>query len=182
MNTDTKNVIIAGIGGQGTVLSSRLIAAAAMKNGSFVRTAETIGMAQRGGSVTSHVRIDSEDAASMIPPAGADLLIAFKASEALRASHFLRRGGCALINLSEGETIPENLDSFSVSAIDGSTLAISAGSIKTLNVVMIGASCGLGILNFDRDFLLGVICEMVPEKYRELNIRAFDAGFSGVKK
>ena len=58
-----ENIIIAGIGGQGTVLASRLIAAAAMESGHFVRTAETIGMAQRGGSVTSHVRIDSEDVA-----------------------------------------------------------------------------------------------------------------------
>ncbi len=73
-----QDILITGVGGQGTVLASRLIAACAMAEGQFVRTAETIGMAQRGGSVVSHVRIGAADRSPLIPLGGADLIIAFE--------------------------------------------------------------------------------------------------------
>ena len=81
------NCLVVGVGGQGVVLASRLVAAACMKAGAFVRTAETIGMSQRGGSVASHVRAASDDAAlpsSLIETAGADLVLSFEPGEALR--------------------------------------------------------------------------------------------------
>lgn len=173
---EINNIIIAGIGGQGTVLSSRLIAAAAMRAGEFVRTAETIGMAQRGGSVTSHVRINSRLAASMIPPAGAELLIAFDKTEAVRAAHFLKEGGLALINSTDKEP-PSSLKDAVM--FDGTGAAMNAGSVKTLNVAMLGAAERYGMLPFDCNAMLAAINEMIPEKYREMNIKAFGNGRCG---
>ena len=93
-----QDILIAGVGGQGTVLASRLIAAAAMAQGAFVRTAETIGMAQRGGSVVSHVRITAEELSPLIPLAKADLIIAFEPAEAVRSLERLAPGGRCIVN------------------------------------------------------------------------------------
>ena len=90
------NCLVVGVGGQGVVLASRLVAAACMRAGAFVRTAETIGMSQRGGSVASHVRAASDDAAlpsSLIESAGADLVLSFEPGEALRAYGRLKPSG-----------------------------------------------------------------------------------------
>ena len=93
-----KDILICGVGGQGTVLASRIIAAAAMDEGNAVHSAETIGMAQRGGSVTSHVRIGGEAYSPMIPPGGADMLLAFEPGEAERNLRYLKKGGTAVVN------------------------------------------------------------------------------------
>jgi indolepyruvate ferredoxin oxidoreductase beta subunit len=175
-----ENIIIAGIGGQGTVLASRLIAAAAMESGQFVRTAETIGMAQRGGSVTSHVRINSEDVASMIPYGSADLLIAFDATEALRASVYLKKGGRALINLPDGKTLPDGID-FETVTVDAEKIAIECGSAKALNVALIGVASANSMLPFDVNFMRGIIEKNVPAKFAKLNLACFDAGSKHVK-
>lgn len=171
-----ENIIIAGIGGQGTVLASRLIALAAMECGHFVRTAETIGMAQRGGSVTSHVRVNSENKASMIPFGGADLLIAFDPNEALRRSCYLRGDGNALICLPDGAEKPSIAQKSLY--VDAVSLALSCGSAKTLNVVLLGAACGAGLLPFENAFMRGIFRQMIPEKYLDMNIAAFDAGIT----
>ena len=85
------DVLVAGVGGQGTILASRLIAQSAMEDGCFVRSSETIGMAQRGGSVVSHVRVDGEDKSSVIPLHTADLLLAFEPAEAARVLPRLKK-------------------------------------------------------------------------------------------
>ena len=175
-----ENIIIAGIGGQGTVLASRLIAAAAMESGCFVRTAETIGMAQRGGSVTSHVRINSKDVASMIPYGSADLLIAFDATEALRASVYLKKGGRALINLPDGRELPEGID-FDVLTVDAEKIAVECGSAKALNVALIGVAAANSMLPFDCDFMRVIIEKNVPAKFAKLNLSCFDAGCKCIK-
>ena len=87
------DVLIAGVGGQGTILASKLIARSAMEDGLFVRSSETIGMAQRGGSVVSHVRVDCEEGSSVIPLHTADLLLAFEPAEAARHLNRLKKGG-----------------------------------------------------------------------------------------
>lgn len=92
------DVLVAGVGGQGTILSSRILGAMAMNQDRFVRTGETIGMSQRGGTVVSHVRIDSENKCSYIPPNGADLLIGFELCEAARNLIYLKQGGNAVVN------------------------------------------------------------------------------------
>jgi indolepyruvate ferredoxin oxidoreductase beta subunit len=172
------DIIIAGVGGQGTVLASRLIAAAAMKNGQFVRTAETIGMAQRGGSVVSHVRIDSKNKSSLIPPGTAGLLIAFDANEAVRNSAFLKNGAHCIINLKKNQPLPDIYKS--AVFIDGISIAEKAGSTKAVNTVLIGAASGCGFLGFDKEYMLDVIKEIFPLKYTELNIKAFEYGYNEV--
>ena len=94
----TKNVLLCGVGGQGTVLASRLIALAAMEKGMEARGAETIGMAQRGGSVVSHVRIGGEIYSPMIPHKGADVMIGFEPAEAVRCLPYLKKGGCVAVS------------------------------------------------------------------------------------
>ena len=93
-----KNIILAGVGGQGVVLASKLIASCAMQKGERAHTAETIGMAQRGGSVFSHVRIGEGAYSPLIPYGAADLIIGFEPSEALRALPYLRAGGTVVVS------------------------------------------------------------------------------------
>jgi indolepyruvate ferredoxin oxidoreductase beta subunit len=94
-----KNIILCGVGGQGTILASRLIASAAMKKNLPIKTAETIGMAQRGGSVFSHLRI-GEAGTPLIAKGQADLIIAFEPGEAVRQLPFLRKGGAVVVSSS----------------------------------------------------------------------------------
>ena len=93
-----KSFILAGVGGQGTVLASKLLAFAAMEQGLAVRTAETIGMAQRGGSVVSHVRVGASHS-PMVPLGGADAVIGFEPAEAVRALPYLKKGGAAVVSV-----------------------------------------------------------------------------------
>ena len=93
-----KDILICGVGGQGTVLASRIIAASAMDEGNTVHSAETIGMAQRGGPVTSHVRIGEDASSPLIPLGCADLLIAFEPSEAVRNLRYLKKDGFVIVN------------------------------------------------------------------------------------
>ena len=87
-----KNCLLCGVGGQGVVLASRLIAFAAMEKGNFVRTTETIGMAQRGGSVVSHVRMGEQVHSPLIPEGEADVILAFEPGEAVRCLPYLKKG------------------------------------------------------------------------------------------
>ena len=93
-----KSIIIAGVGGQGTLLASKILSAAAEKRGLFVRTSETIGMAQRGGSVCSHLRIGAEDVSPVIPSAHADVLIGFELAEAARQIPKLKKSALCVVN------------------------------------------------------------------------------------
>ena len=93
-----KNCLLCGVGGQGVVLASKLIAYAAMDKGMDVRTSETIGMAQRGGSVVSHVRMGTKIHSPMIPKGCADVIMAFEPAEAVRCLPYLKEGGVAVVN------------------------------------------------------------------------------------
>lgn len=190
------DIIIAGVGGQGTVLASRMLAQAAMEQGLAVRTAENIGMAQREGSVQSHVRIGQLDYGPLIPEGQADLLIAFEPAEAARSLSILKPQGTALINqatvvpvtVSLGqskypeEAIVEHIRHRVPSAkfIPAADLATAAGNFRTANVVMLGAVAGLGIMPFSAEALLQTMLSMVPEKVRDVNRKAFEAGMESV--
>jgi indolepyruvate ferredoxin oxidoreductase beta subunit len=93
------NCILAGVGGQGTVLASKLIAQAAMDKGQNVRTAETIGMAQRGGCVVSHVRVGDEIFSPLIPKHTADIIIGFEPAEAVRCLSYLKKDGTVVVSI-----------------------------------------------------------------------------------
>jgi indolepyruvate ferredoxin oxidoreductase beta subunit len=190
------DILIAGVGGQGVVLASRLLATAAMDAGFHVATAETIGMAQREGSVTSHVRIGEDVSGSLIPQGKADLLIGLEPAEAARNILFLGEDGNMVVNehaimpSTQGcdeydpEKILEFLKESCLQAIiaDFTGLAKDAGTYKAANVAMIAASAGAGLLPFSEEYLWGVLEKMIPEKYREVNRRVFDKAIESVSR
>ena len=114
-----KDILLCGVGGQGTVLASKLIASAAMRDGNIVHSAETIGMAQRGGSVTSHVRIGEKASAPLIPLGSADLILAFEPSEAVRNLKYLKKDGVVIVNSVPVKPVTESLKS---TGYDGSEM------------------------------------------------------------
>jgi len=170
--------MIAGVGGQGTVLASKLIAAAAMKCGYDVRTTETIGMAQRGGSVVSHVRVGENIFSPLIPLGKADALIAFEPAEAVRQLPYLGAEGTLIVcepALKAAvmiDYLKENVQKLFV--IDGRRLAEQ--SAKTLNVALLGAAAAGGIFPFDGEIIKEIIPEMLPQRFWEMNIKSFETG------
>lgn len=184
------DVLIAGVGGQGTVLASRIIAAAAMESGYFTRTSETIGMAQRGGCVVSHVRIGSENESSIIPITHADLLIGFEIAEAARNLYRLNKDGKCVINnmtvkpvssmLGKNSYKQTEIESFikasvpSAMFVDGYNLARDAGSVKAINMVLLGAAVSKGMLPFDKAVIEKVMRKNIAPKFLDLNLKAFN--------
>ena len=186
----TFNCMIAGVGGQGTVLGSKLIAAAAMKSGYDVRTTETIGMAQRGGSVVSHVRIGENIFSPLIPPGKARILIAFEPAEAVRQLPFLDEQGLLVVcdNAIKPATgigvggvyeaaamidyLKANMQKLVV--IDGRR--INEHNAKTLNVALLGAAAQSGMLPFSAEILKETIPEMLPERFHEINLKSYEIG------
>lgn len=182
------NIILCGVGGQGTILASKLIARAAMERGVAVKTAETIGMAQRGGSVFSHVRLGEGIASPLMARGAADLIIAFEPAEAVRQLPYLKRGGCVVV--SARPVVPvsamtggpaydyEGIMSYlraqvtNLVVVDADKAAEDLGSPKCLNVVLLGAAARAGELGLSEADLLAAIHDRLPEKLWELNERA----------
>ena len=188
------DILIAGVGGQGTILASRLLANAAMVADRFVRTGETIGMAQRGGSVVSHVRIDSREVSPYIPFGSADLLISFEYAEAARNANRLKPDGRMLVNtqrvypttVTSGGAIyyEEKMAPYIDGAlmVDGYHLAQRAGSVKSINVVLLGAALGAGLLPLTKDDMREAIRQSVRETFWELNFNALEMGCEYARK
>ncbi len=124
------DVLVAGVGGQGTILSSRILGAMAMNRGIFVRTGETIGMSQRGGTVVSHVRIDSREKSAYIPLAGADLLIGSELCESVRNLSYLKKDGRVVANTQQIRpvTVSLGLQAYDAAAMEKSFYPADAGS------------------------------------------------------
>ena len=183
-----KNIILCGVGGQGTILASKLIAAAAMKKGLGVKTAETIGMAQRGGSVFSHVRLGEDLHSPMIAPGQADIIIAFEPAEALRHLPFLKEGGTVVASLAPifpvstliGDSsypLEEVLQQLkaaikNLTLIDSEAAIRELGSPKVLNVLLLGAAVRTGELGLELEDIEAALHEKVPARFQELNDRA----------
>ena len=186
------NVIIAGVGGQGTVLMSRLIGSAGISAGLSVRGTETIGMAQRGGSVLSHVRMGSEIFSPLIPLGKADLVIALESGEAVRALPYLWEGG-ALVTLDRAvkpvtsslgkdgyeaapmiECLKRSVEKLIV--VDGGELMTRCGTARTSNVALLGVAAAAGFLPFGLGEVAAAVRERVPAKYLEMNETALSVG------
>ena len=183
-----KSIILCGVGGQGTIMASRLIAAAAMEKGLDVRSAETIGMAQRGGSVFSHIRIGKDINSPLIAKGEADLIIGFEPAEAVRQLPYLRAGGAAAVSLRSvmpvSATIGKSVYPYDdiidylksnvtrLTLVDSEAAAAQLGSSRVLNVVLLGAAGRSGELGIDEDALLSAIDKIIPEKFRQLNREA----------
>lgn len=185
-----KDIMICGVGGQGTVLASKIIAASAMDEGFAVHSAETIGMAQRGGPVTSHVRIGDDAFSPLISAGGADLLIAFEPSEAVRNLRYLKKDGFVIVNsvpvkptsLSGGADYDGKAEiKFLTSrcrclAVNSDELCAPFGSSKFFNVAVLGAAAGTGELGLSADTVRNEIIKTVPQRFLEKNLAAFAAG------
>lgn len=186
-----KDVMICGVGGQGTVLASKIIAAAAMREGNKVHSAETIGMAQRGGPVTSHVRIGDEAFAPLIPQGCADVLLAFEPAEAVRNLTFLKKDGTVIVNSVPTKPVTESLQETGYDGkemldylqrkcncivIDGEKLCEPFGSARYFNIAILGVAVGSGCLGIDEKSVVTEIENRVPERFRETNLAAFQAG------
>lgn len=184
------DILIAGVGGQGVVLASRMLALAAVKSGFHVSTAETIGMSQREGSVSSHIRIGDETSGSLIPIGQADLLLGFEPAETVRNLPFLRKGGKILVNthaIPPASRPPGNpaydpmgLLSFlkaqcpEILYFDFTKLAEEAGTNRAMNIAMLGAAFGIGVLPFPEETLWTLLDTEIPEKHRDVNKAAFE--------
>lgn len=186
------NFVLAGVGGQGTLLASNILADVALAAGLDVKKSEVHGMAQRGGSVISHVRWHPETVYSPIVGVGeADILLAFEKLEALRFAHYLRPGGTAVVNdmsivpitVSTGGAVypgDEHLAPAFAAAratvitVPGERLAQEAGNVKAANVVLLGALSML--LPLSEEVWWACLEQRVPKRFIELNRQAFASG------
>lgn len=186
-----QNILIVGVGGQGTLLASVLLGNIALEEGYDVKLAEVHGMAQRGGSVVTHVRISENEVASpLIEEGGADVIIAFEELEAYRWISWLKKGGAIFVNTQQIKPMPvimgnaeypqdiiEFLKSNSekVTALDALGIAAECGSIKAVNTVLLGAVARE--LPFSRELWLKQIEKNVKPRFVELNKQAFIRGY-----
>ncbi len=185
-----KNIVLCGVGGQGTVLASKLIAAAAMKKGLSVMSAETIGMAQRGGSVFSHVRIGEDVCSPMIARGSADLIVGFEPGEAVRMLPFLKEGGQVVTSsrailpvtasLSGSSYNGEDMVSYlkrhveNLLVVDSEKACGELGSPKALNPLLLGAAVSSGRLGFTEEDIKDAIAERLPERFHKMNFAALE--------
>ena len=192
------SIVIAGVGGQGTLLASKILSEAAQRRGLFVRTSETIGMAQRGGSVSSHIRIGSQDVSPVIPLRHADVLIGFELAEAARQLNRLKPNASAVVNvdciiptnvaLRQGEYhCDEYLSAIKNNIgrgyyINAAPVAIEAGDARTLNIVLLGFSVGAGILPFEEDEIREAMECCIKPRLLEINRKAFLMGAEAARK
>ncbi len=187
------NILIAGVGGQGTLLASRVLGKYAALSGKDCKLSEIHGMSQRGGSVVTHVRIGDKIYSPVVWEGSADIALAFETLEAARVKHYLKKEGVLLVNETEilpmpcitgAAEYPQGLKEKIVSEnknacfIPAQAWALEAGSAKATNIVMIGALCKL--TGFDRGIMEQAIADCVPAKFAALNLQAFALGYERV--
>ncbi len=190
MAKGTKRVMFAGVGGQGILLASRVLAEGLLRAGLDVKSTEVHGMAQRGGSVVTQVCFGERVYSPLVGPGAIDILVTLEKLEALRYVHFLKRSGILLANRREIPSLPvltgavpyprdieERLASFPVSLylIDADREAERLGNARVMNVVLLGALVQLAGLTGLVDWK-EVVAGAVPPQYREVNLRALEAG------
>ena len=184
----TTNIMIVGVGGQGTLLASRILGNAVIRKGYDVKVSEVHGMSQRGGSVITYVKYGDKVYSPIIDKGEADIILAFELLEAYRSLPFLKKGGKILVNnqkinpmpvitgaMAYPEDILSKLPQGSVTAIDALSLAQQAGNAKAVNVVLIGLLAKSSSISYE-DWV-ETIRATVPPKFLEINLKAFDLGF-----
>ena len=186
---NVKNIMIVGVGGQGTLLTSRILGNLAIHGGYDVKLSEVHGMAQRGGSVVTFVRYGEQVAEPIVEEGCADVLIAFERLEALRYLHFLKKDGVVIVNdwridpitvvtgaAEYPENILETLQAARKTVVGEATkTALEMGAPKAFNVVVLGAAARY--MGFEKDDWVKVLEATVPPKTVEVNRRAFEAGY-----
>ncbi len=182
------DILIVGVGGQGTLLASRVLGKYALDKGFDVKLSEVHGMAQRGGSVMTYVRIGEKIASPIIDEGRTDLILAFEKLEALRYLHYLKEGGETLYSTQEimpmpvvtgAAEYPQGIEALLPgTGIDALALALEAGNAKAANSVMLGALCKK--MGLDRQAFEEALLASIPQKTIEMNKKAFELGYSAV--
>ena len=176
--SNVKSALLVGVGGQGAILISKIMSNGFMQAGFDVKQSEVHGMAQRGGSVSTQVRWGDKVYGPVFGKGEADIMVALERMEAVRYAEFLKPDGVAVI-ASGAETYPDGCIEamekvFRTIAVPASEIALDLGNARCMNVVLFGAMCdSLGCPQIDWE---QVVADTVPEKVKELNIRAFRAG------
>jgi indolepyruvate ferredoxin oxidoreductase beta subunit len=184
-------MLVTGVGGQGIILASDIIGEAAMSAGYDVKKTDTLGMAQRGGSVVSHVRIGEKVRSPLISEGQVDVLLAFEKLEAARWVNFLHEGSTVIINEHAQPPLAVNLgyekypDDDEIKAllnqrtakvyfVDGNGQAKRAGDVRALNAYMLG--CASSFLPLETSAWQETIAARVPPRFKQINMTAFEAG------
>ena len=185
----TKNIMIVGVGGQGTLLASRILGNVVISSGYDVKVSEVHGMSQRGGGVVTYVKYGEKVFSPIIDKAEADIILAFERLEAYRALPFLKKNGKLIVNDRRIDPMPvitgameypegiteEMKEKADVTALDALALAEEEGSPKAVNVVMIGLMAKHTDIAYNR--WVDTIKETVPAKLLDINLKAFDLGY-----
>lgn len=189
----TKNIIICGVGGQGSLLASRILGYVAMAKDYDVKVSEVHGMAQRGGSVVTYVRYstDSKVASPVICKGEADIMMCFEQLEAARMLPYLKKNGTLIVNTQKilpmpvvmgaaeyPENIVDKIKSLGIKIVscDAIDEALKLGNEKCVNVILIGMLARIS--DFEKELFIEAINNCVPEKHRALNLRAFEVGYN----
>lgn len=185
----SKNYILCGVGGQGIVLASKLLSHCIMDKGVQVRTAETIGMAQKGGSVVTHLKMGDKLYSSLVPKQGADVVIAFEAIEALRNLSYLKEDGVMIVHkkvitpfgkvaqeeLKEENIIKELKNKVkNLYVVDGEKIYREVKSYKAVNVMMVSMVCLLGLVDITIEELKNAIEKRINPKFHHMNINVVE--------
>jgi indolepyruvate ferredoxin oxidoreductase beta subunit len=187
---DTKNIMIVGVGGQGTLLASRILGNAVIDMGYDVKVSEVHGMSQRGGSVVTYVKFGEKVNSPIIDCGEADIILAFELLEAYRALPYLKQGGRLIVNdqcinpmpvITGAAKYPENIveklsAKVSTTSVDALALATMAGSIKSVNVVLIGLMAKSTDIPYE--VWKQAVTNTVPAKFLDVNLKAFDLGYN----
>jgi len=190
MGKEIKSILIVGVGGQGTLLASRILGNVALKMNFDVKVSEVHGMSQRGGSVVTYVKFSDKVYSPLIEKGEADLIMAFEKLEALRCIDFLTKYGKMIINEQEinpmpviigkakyPENIIDNLKKeHRIYSLDALKIAGECGNTKAVNTVLIGVMASL--MGIDKKIFLEVIHEVVPAKALAVNLKAFEEGYN----
>lgn len=183
------NMVIVGVGGQGTLLASRILGALALEQGVDVKVSEVHGMSQRGGSVITYVRMGESVASPMVDFGGADYVLCFEQLEALRALPYLKKGGTLITNtgrispmpvitgqaLYPDDIIEQLREEADVIALDAGAMAAEAGESRAVNLVLLGVLAQQ--LSLDKRVWLTAIESCIHERFRSTNLKAFEIGY-----
>lgn len=190
---DKLNIMIVGVGGQGTLLASRVLGTVALKKGFDVKVSEVHGMSQRGGSVVTYVKFDKKVYSPLVEIGEADIILAFEQLEALRWIEYMAPKGKMIINdqrinpmpvIMGKAKYPENIiekikSNFeNIFSLDALKIAREAGSTKAVNIVLLGVMAAM--TDIPKSVWLEAMQEVIPAKLLDINVRAFEEGFAQV--
>lgn len=188
---ETKSIMIVGVGGQGTLLASRLLGNALLSKNYDVKVSEVHGMSQRGGSVVTYVKYGSKVASPIVALGEADLILSFEQLEAARWLPYLKKGGTIITNTQKMDPMPvvmgaaeyphDILDAIrakgvNLIAVDALSMAVQAGSAKAVNVALIGVMARN--MDLEKQVWKDTIAATVPAKFLEMNEKAFELGYA----